>query len=125
MSPTYSVHVNSDIRYLGFRPSEDGGRAFEFAVKSPAREVSVVVVNIPGSMFAGANRILLQEGAGISMAKLRNLYALAGSEPIPIHIHLTEDDIREYREVIIPKNRSPWGHSADRQNGEATEDDVS
>jgi hypothetical protein len=124
VSPNYPVPVNSEIRYVGFRPSEDGGRRFEFAVKSPSREISIVVMDIPGSMFTGANRILLQEGAGICMAKLRSLHALAGSEPLPIQVRLTEDDIREYREVIVPKERTPWGTSTDRQHPKSGEEET-
>jgi hypothetical protein len=50
---------------MGFRSTPEGGRRFEFSVKRAGKETSVVSIDIPGLMFEGANRIMVQEGAGI------------------------------------------------------------
>jgi hypothetical protein len=121
MSPSYPVPVNGEIRYVGFRPAGDGGRQFEFAVRSASRQTAKVVLVIPGAVFAGPNRLLVQEGAGICMAKLRSLYALAVSEALPPQIQISEDDIREYREVII--ERTPWGSPVAQQPSKTAEDE--
>src|SRR5688572_19475150 len=52
-----------DIRYVGFVSTDDGGRRFDFFVSSPDQQQVAVSVDIPGILFAGLDRIKVQEGA--------------------------------------------------------------
>ena len=101
--------TNGNIRYRGFRPTADGGRLFEFSVKVADRESSVVALEIPGPLFGGSNRIMVQEGAGICYKKLRHLYETSGTEPLPLQMTLTDQDITQYRQMPEPTGRTPFG----------------
>jgi hypothetical protein len=107
--------VNSDrIRYTGFQPANDGGRRFEFVVKTPDRETSTVAMEIPGALFSGPDRVLVQEGAGICFAMLRRLLETMSPQPLPSEIRLTEADVREYRPAAAPDEDRPWGMEGSR-----------
>ncbi len=59
-----------NIRYIGFQCTAGGGRRFEFSVGASGTE-SPVSVDIGAPLFAGAERIMVQECAGICLAKIR------------------------------------------------------
>ena len=93
-----------NIRYIGFKNTEDGGRQFDFAITGAGRETTQVSLHIPALLFSGANRITFQESAKICYEKLR---VLLMSESIPpLRIPLTGDDIAEFRH--IPRGRSRY-----------------
>jgi hypothetical protein len=93
----------TDIRYRGFACTDEGGRQFEFAVSAPNRERTVVLVDIPGILFAGTDRVLVQEGASICSAKIKELCGLGGAGELPGRLLLTGHDISQLREP--PKTR--------------------
>jgi len=87
-----------DIRFVGFVSTDDGGRRFDFFVSSPDQQQVAVSVDIPGILFAGSDRIKVQEGASICSAKIRELYGLGGVDSIPARLLLTGHDITQLRE---------------------------
>jgi len=91
-----------NIRYVGFRGTEDGGRRFEFSITATGEEATPVSLDIPPVMFTGMNRISFQESAKICYEKLR---VLLESQKIqtPLIIRLTVDDIAQFRHV--PRGR--------------------
>ena len=92
------------IRYIGFHRSDDGGRRFDFSVTAAAdQHESLISVDIPAILFAGANRIMLQEGVGISYAKLKELFEIENTNDLPVEVCLTSSDISQFRD--IPKAR--------------------
>ena len=94
------------IRYNGFR-SEVGGRIFDFAINVPDFAHLSISVEIPTELFAGVNRIQLQEGVGIAYAKLKNLFEIRLPAEIPQHLYLTAYDLAEFRNFPVePKRRS-------------------
>ena len=94
------------IRYSGFR-SEVGGRIFDFAINVPDFAHLSISVEIPTELFAGVNRIQLQEGVGIAYAKLKNLFEIRLPAEIPQHLYLTAYDLAQFRTLPVePKRRS-------------------
>jgi hypothetical protein len=87
------------IRYVRFRASEQGGRIFDFWITEsdhPDREISV---EIASTFFEGQNRIHLQEGVGISYAKIRHFLESAESSATPLMLSLDAADLALHREV--------------------------
>jgi hypothetical protein len=103
------LNTKDNIRYMNFHATEDGGRRFEFSVKGADQEYTIISVDIPGSMFTGTNRIMVQEGVGICFEKLRTLYENAEADPIPTVVLLTEQDITKFRQMPTQKGRQPIG----------------
>jgi hypothetical protein len=91
------------IRYLGFEPTGDGGRQFDFSITETGQDATPVSLVIPGSMFAGTNRISFQESAKICYEKIRVLLE-ANQIQSSLRIRLTGDDIAQFRHV--PRGRS-------------------
>ena len=94
-----------NIRYLGFKP-EDDGRRFDFSITGAGKESTRVSLVIPATMFTGANRITFQESAKICYEKLR---VLLESEKIQnsLSIRLTGDDIAQFRHIPRGRSRLP------------------
>ena len=87
-----------DIRYIGFESTADGGRRFDFSVSAPDRLQLAISFDIPGILFAGTDRILVQEGAGICSKKLKELISQIFFGELPALVLLTGHDISLYRE---------------------------
>lgn len=87
-----------DIRYLGFVSMNDGGRRFDFYVIAADNQQVMVSVDIPGILFAGTGRIMVQEAAGICSAKIKEICGTDGLEKLPARLLLTGHDISQYRE---------------------------
>ena len=97
--------TRQNIRYLGFEPTGDGGRRFDFSITSATHAATRVSLDIPALMFSGANRISFQEGAKICYEKLRVL--LDNSEiNQPFRIGLTVEDIAQFRHIPRGKSRA-------------------
>ena len=95
-----------EIRYIGFVSTTDGGRRFDFQVKAAEQEEVTISVDIPGLMFAGSTRIMVQEAAGICSAKIKELCGAEGTEKLPSRLLLTGHDISQFREPPKSHRRS-------------------
>ncbi|HET9217533.1 MAG TPA: hypothetical protein VFR18_11165 [Terriglobia bacterium] len=95
------------IRYLRFRPARDGGRIFDFCVSENERPDRPMSVEIPVTFFEGENRIHLQEGVGISYAKLKHFVEFAESSEGPRTIRIDARDLSLLRQAApsITKRR--------------------
>jgi len=87
------------IRYLRFRASEHGGRIFDFWVSDSTRPNREISVDIAASFFEGQNRIHLQEGVGISYAKIKHFLDSDESAGTPLILSLNAADLALHREV--------------------------
>ena len=94
-----------DIRYVGFVSTNDGGRRFDFFVKDADQQQVPVSVDIPGILFAGSTRIMVQEAAGICSAKIKQICGSDGVEKLPPRLLLTGHDISEFREPSKSQRR--------------------
>jgi hypothetical protein len=98
------MKAKSTIRYIRFRPSEDGGRIFDFWVTESERPDRDISVRIPVTFFEGQNRLHLQEGVGISYAKLRHFLELAeSSEQAPEMLCFDATDLAMHRPTITKR----------------------
>ena len=95
--------TKQNIRYLGFESTEDG-RRFNFAITEVGQESRQVSLVIPALMFTGADKITFQESAKICYEKLRVLLA---REKLDAQIHLTGDDIAQFRHIPRGRQRYP------------------
>ena len=86
------------IRYIGFRSANDGGRIFDFSVSATEHDNLFISVEIPNELFAGSNRIHLQEGVGISYAKLKHLFEVNAPAEVPQLLCLTAYDLAAHRQ---------------------------
>ena len=80
------------IRYIGFRSAKGGGRIFDFSISVAGNANLPISVEIPNELFEGENRIHLQDGVGISYAKLKHLYEI-GAPPESPRLRLTASDL--------------------------------
>lgn len=102
------MQVKTRIQYLRFRPSGDGGRVFDFCVSESERPNRPMSVEIPVTFFEGQNRIHLQEGVGISYAKLKHFLEFAESSEAALTICLDAGDLALHREAApINTKRRP------------------
>ena len=93
------MKAKTTIRYVRFRASKRGGRIFDFWITEsdhPDREISV---EIASSFFEGKNRIHLQEGVGISCAKIRHFLESAESSSTPLMLCLDAADLAPHQEA--------------------------
>ena len=93
------MKVKTTVRYLSFRPARDGGRIFDFCVSESERPDRRMSVEIPVTFFEGQNRLHLQEGVGISYAKLKQFLDLAESSEATRTICLDARDLALHREA--------------------------
>jgi hypothetical protein len=70
------VNEKTNLRYTGFRAADDGGRVFEFSVSATGQVTFLIAIEIPKAFFEGSNRMHLQDGVGVSYAKLKHLLTL-------------------------------------------------
>jgi hypothetical protein len=87
------------IRYVRFRASQEGGRIFDFWVSENTRPNREISVEIPAIFFEGQNRIHLQEGVGISYAKIKLFLESDESSATPLMLCLNTADLSLHREV--------------------------
>jgi hypothetical protein len=97
--------TKQNIRYLGFETTDDG-RRFDFSITAAGQEARRVSLLIPALMFTGANKITFQESAKICYEKLRVLLEREAIEA-PVRIHLTGDDIAQFRHIPRGRPRFP------------------
>jgi len=97
--------TKQNIRYLGFE-SVDDGRRFDFSITEAGQEARRVSLVIPALMFTGTNKITFQESAKICYEKLRVLLERQKIEA-SLRIHLTGDDIAQFRHVPRGRPRPP------------------
>lgn len=90
----------TNIRYISFRSANDGGRLFDFSVSAIEGPDLLTSFEIPAELFAGADRIRLQEGVAICYAKLKDLLEIGPLIDLPERLCLTASDIAQYREVL-------------------------
>ena len=95
-----------DIRYIGFVTTTDGGRRFDFYVSGADHQPATVSVDIPGIFFSGTTRIMVQEGASICYAKIKELCGADGIENLPERLLLTGNDVSQLREPPKSQRRS-------------------
>ena len=106
----------ASIRYLGFRPTNEGGRLFDFNVSGVDAVNLVTSFEIPAEFFTGIARFRLQEGVGICYAKLKQLVETGMSSQVPGRVCLTAADMEQYREVLPgPLRRRPAPDATDRK----------
>jgi hypothetical protein len=97
--------IKQNIRYLGFE-SIDDGRRFDFSITGSGQDSTRVSLVIPALMFTGANKITFQESAKICYEKLRVVLERERME-VPARIHLTGDDIAQFRRLPRGRPRLP------------------
>lgn len=107
------VNDKANMRYNGFRSTDEGGRIFEFSLSTTSKDGFLISIEIPSALFVGANRIQLQEGVAISYAKLKHLLTVGTADEIPRSFCLTLSDLAQYRHVPAESKRR-WGYGADR-----------
>ena len=90
----------TNIRYISFRSENDGGRLFDFSVSLTERPGFLTSLEIPAQLFAGADRIRLQEGVGICYEKLKYLLENEPLIDVPELLCVTASDVARYREVL-------------------------
>ena len=103
------MNDKTNMRYNGFRSADDGGRIFEFSISATAQDAFLISIEIPSELFAGVNRIQLQEGVAISYAKPKHLLTLETADDIPRSLCLTASDLAQYRHVPAESKRR-WGY---------------
>jgi hypothetical protein len=101
------VKEKINIRYLGFRSAGDGGRLFDFCVSATEHPDLRTSFEIPAQLFAGADRIRLQEGVGICYAKLKHLIEIGASPDVPDRLCLSASDVAQYRDVVPARRSGP------------------
>ena len=105
------MKAKTTIRYARFRAAEEGGRIFDFWItesEHPDREISV---EIPATFFEGQNRLHLQEGVGISYAKIKHFLETDESSATPLRLCLDAVDLALHREVA-PAIAKRWNGSS-------------
>jgi hypothetical protein len=105
------VNEKTNIRYIGFRSANNGGRTFDFWVSAKAQDTLSISVEIPSELFVGVNHIHLQEGVGICYAKLKHLFQTQLVADIPQVQRLTASDLAQYRQAPAEAKRR-WGYGS-------------
>jgi hypothetical protein len=108
------VNDKTNMRYNGFRSTDEGGRIFEFSLSATTKVAFLVSIEIPNALFVGVNRIPLQEGVAISYAKLKHLLTVGTADEIPRSFCLTASDMAQYRHMPAESKRR-WGYGAARK----------
>lgn len=107
------MNDKTNMRYNGFRSTDEGGRIFEFSFSANSKVGFLIFIEIPKELFVGVNRIQLQEGVAISYAKLKHLLTVGTVDEIPRSFSLTPSDLAQYRHVPAESKRR-WDYSAAR-----------
>ena len=89
------------IQYVGVQNS-GGFRTYSFHVLDPPRESREFTVQVPSADFA-PGRLKFQDGPEISSERLhRELKVETAETPAPKALHVSEQDVREYRTGHYP-----------------------
>ncbi|HET9216538.1 MAG TPA: hypothetical protein VFR18_06140 [Terriglobia bacterium] len=107
------MNDKTNMRYNGFRSTDEGGRIFEFSLSATTKVAFLICIEIPNALFVGVNRIQLQEGVAISYAKLKDMLTVGTADEIPRAFCLTASDLAQYRHVPLESKRR-WGYGSDR-----------
>ena len=88
----------STIRYLGYHSLRDGGRQFEFSCTLGTAKPTVITIEASSEFFQGADRIALQEAAGICFETLK---CRLKTDPTCMsdRFDLTSVDVAQHRKV--------------------------
>ena len=113
------MKVKTTVRYLRFRTSHKGGRIFDFWISEGERPARAISVEIPGAFFEGQNRIHLQEGVGISYAKLKHFLETDSSEATRM-LCLDAADLALHRHVAPVIGRRRHGSTLLRKSERPT-----
>lgn len=99
-----------NVRYIDFTSGRKGSRIFHFSVSAEGWIDAPASVEIPNEFLIGTDRILFQDCAGISYAKLHHVMEL-GVAQIPRRLRLTASDIAEFRKPsrVLAKARPVLG----------------
>ena len=100
------------LRYIGFECRKDGERRLRFSVDGIGADQLLVSFDIAALFFAGKQRILLQEAAGICYSKLKEM--LHDEVQIPSESILTKEDILQYRQIPLHRTRATRLSGADQ-----------
>jgi len=98
------LNGKQNIRYTGFECTNNGGRRFDFSIAMADRITTVYSVDVAGPNFAGPDRILVQEAAGICFLKVKEMFG-EGSDTTVNRISLSSTDIALYRQAIPIQGR--------------------
>ena len=110
------MKTKTNIRYLGFRSTNGGGRLFDFSISGPGIADFLTSFEISAQFFTGTGRVRLQEGVGICYAKLKELLESGLLTAVPSQLCLTASDLNQYREVTpAAYKRRPESKTADRK----------
>ena len=109
------MKTKTNIRYIGFRSTHEGGRLFDFSVSGPAVADCLTSFEIPAQFFTRTDRVRLQEGVGICYAKLKQLLETGLLTEVPSQLCLTASDMSQYREVVPATFKR--GRASDAANG--------
>ena len=93
------MKVKTTIRYASFRPSDNGGRIFDFWISESEQPERAISVEIPVAFFEGQDRLHLQEGVGISYSKVRQFLEVGALWETPLKLCLNAADVALHREV--------------------------
>jgi hypothetical protein len=91
------VKGKTNVRYIDFTSDQNGSRIFNFSLSAAEQTNALTSVEIPVEFFAGGDRIMLQDGVGISSAKLQQLMESGVIANIPRQLCLTASDVAEFR----------------------------
>jgi hypothetical protein len=95
------MREKATVRYLGYRTLADGGRAFDFSVALMGEETKQITIKASADLFRGADRIALQEGAGICYETLRSRIDAHSTVPDPT-FSLNSADVAQHRKTTKP-----------------------
>ena len=92
------------IRYIGFESSAGGDRRLRFSVDEPGQELLLITFELAATLFAGENRLLVQEAAGICSSKLKDILNAESHSHLESGIAVTAADIQNYRQLRTPRS---------------------
>ena len=85
------------IRYLGFESCAAGDRRLRFSVDESGQAPLLITFDLSAALFAGEDRLLVQEAAGICYSKLKDILNAECDPDINSGIAITASDIAQYR----------------------------
>ena len=92
------------VRYLGYSTLADGGRGFNFSVAVVGEKAKLITIEASADLFRGAERIAIQEGAGICYETLRSRIDAHSTIPDPT-FSLDSSDVAQHRKTTKPVGR--------------------
>ena len=77
-----------------------------FSVDEPGQKQLLITFDVASAFFAGQDRILVQEAAGICYSKLKDILNAEFETAIGGGIVVTAGDILQYRRLSASRNRN-------------------